>query len=228
MSANAVIAVSGEFGWSEVRAVVDGLDTVDGSTTVRSVNDLAKARDTVSSPVLVVASQRFCEGGSGGSLKEVLQDAWFRSPFVVLADRFTVASYLRLSDTRISGYFLWSSITAETLGHSLSMIMKEVVSVVSPEVLNELSVTCPGLMQADVPFSLSTREQVVLRLLADGATHAEIALLEKFHRRTVARIVKELSVKLESSSQFTMGKRAAEIGLFNFTSGYQAEINRRM
>lgn len=65
----------------------------------------------------------------------------------------------------------------------------------------------PGALQ------LTARERAVVRRLAAGLSHKEIATVEGMSPRTVDRIVADLYEKLDAPTAFALGVKAAQLGL---------------
>lgn len=57
------------------------------------------------------------------------------------------------------------------------------------------------------------RERRILRQLASGRTHEHIAALDGIGLRTVKRTIPGLEQKLDATSLFSLGARAAELSL---------------
>jgi two-component system, NarL family, response regulator DevR len=74
--------------------------------------------------------------------------------------------------------------------------------------VGRVTVTAPE----EMPVT-SDRQRAILRRMAEGATHEEIAQSEGLGVRTVNREIENLYAKLNVSSPFALGVRAGQLGL---------------
>ena len=132
----------------------------------------------------------------------------------MFASRLNPAELSALNELGVVGYLLWGDLAPETLPHCLAtmLIGKAVLRTRSVAAAFAGAWSCSPRPCGD-RVRLTEREQAVLRRLAEGLTHEEIAQLEPLSLRTVDRIVATLEAKLDAPSQFVLGLKAAQFGL---------------
>ena len=114
---------------------------------------------------------------------------------------------------RYAGYLLWRDLSAATLRQCLGVASGGDVLVVSRAVAETFLTTQRDQPPDPPPIDLTAQEQAVLACLAAGRTSPESAATLGISPRTLKRVVARLHEKLGGSTLFTLGVRAATLGL---------------
>jgi DNA-binding NarL/FixJ family response regulator len=116
----------------------------------------------------------------------------------------------------IAAYLLWRDLSSEALRHCLAAVITGDVVVASQAAAAAfLAAQRRASLAFPAAVPLTAREQVVLRRLAEGLTHKEIAVAEGLSRRTVELTAARLAARLEASPPFVLGMQAARLGLLD-------------
>jgi len=119
---------------------------------------------------------------------------------------------------RYAGYLLWDDLSTETLRQCLGAVAGGDVLTVSRAVAQEFLHTPPSAARPGLgalALDLTPQERAVLDCLADGRSASEITRALDISLRTLRRITAALHAKLDAPSLFTLGARAAALGLLH-------------
>lgn len=149
-------------------------------------------------------------------LSELHRTACARSRIVLLASQPRSADLAAIERVEIAGYLLWSDLSTEALRHCLAAVITGDVVVISQAVATALlAARQRGSGAHSEPVHLTAQEQVVLRRLAEGLTHKEIAMAEGLSLRTVERTTARLAAKLKAPAQFVLGMKVTQLGVLD-------------
>lgn len=165
-------------------------------------------------PDVIVAAASISHRSTVPLLREIRAAAVPASKILVVTDRFEADEMAELADIGLAGHLLWSDVSAETFPQLLAAVLSGDI-VVASRAIADAFVAVHGeatYSDQDVP-KLDPRGRRVLRHLADGRTHGEIARAEGVSARTVERIVAELKIDLDAPNQFVLGLKAIRSGL---------------
>jgi DNA-binding NarL/FixJ family response regulator len=207
-----LLITSPEMGWAELHAALRTLEDVQVVGEVTTAHQAIELASRLRPDVILSAARV-----DGVSARPLLLDLQRRgepaSKIIVFAGRLDPDLFAAVDNLRLSGYLLWSDLSAEALPHVLAAVMAGDVVVGTPTVARAfIDTLCrPTRARPGAP-RLSVHEQAVLRRLAEGLTYDEIATAEQLSERTVARIVADLREKLEAPTNFMLGMKAVELG----------------
>lgn len=202
-------------GWAEVRlalAALPGVGVIGEATSVSHGIELAMLLQ----PDLIIAAAELEGAALLPRLSELHRTVCARSAIVLLASRLRSDDLAAVTDVDIAVYLLWSDLSSEALRHCLAAVITGDVVVASQAAAAAFLATqrrASLAFPAAVP--LPAREQVVLRRLAEGLTHKEIAMAEGLSQRAVERAVARLAAKLDAVTPFVLGMQAARRGLLD-------------
>jgi DNA-binding NarL/FixJ family response regulator len=206
---------SDDCGWAGVRlalAAWPDLRVIGEATTAAHGVELA----LLLQPDIIIAAAELEGTAMLPLLSELHRTACARSTIILLASQPRPADPAAIERVEIAGYLLWSDLSTEALRYCLAAVITGDVVVISQAVATALLAERQrGSGAHSEPVPLTARKRMVLRCLAEGRTHKEIAVAEGLSPRTVERTVARLEQKLGAPTQFVLGMKAAQLGLLD-------------
>ncbi len=213
MLPRAVLLIPGnEVGWTDVRT------TLRAMTTVRVVGEATDADDVLrlvaDAPPRVILAAKTVGGAPTLPLLTEIRRHAPATRLLIFASHYTTAELAAFAALVTSGCLLWSDLTVPVLRDCLAAVLEGDVHISSQSAVDAFMETVrdPARLHP-AEIYLTERERAVLRHLAAGRTQKQIAGAEGMSERTVKRIVASLEEKLDVPSQFSLGVRAAQLGL---------------
>lgn len=119
-------------------------------------------------------------------------------------------------DTGVTGYLLWSDLSRPVLHHALAFLIAGNFIAGSRSVVERFSAALqqPPGCPADLP-AVTAEEQAVLRGLALGLKHEQIATTTGLKLRKVERLLAKLAADLDAPTPFILGQKVAQLGLLD-------------
>ena len=114
-------------------------------------------------------------------------------------------------EVSLSGLLVWTSMSADTFRHCLSLAICGEVAVYSVAVAEAMRGS--SYQNGTSNARLTPREQTVLEMIADGYSDRLIAERASLGLRTVERLVSDLKVKLNATRRADLSVRAVRLGL---------------
>lgn len=114
----------------------------------------------------------------------------------------------------IAAYLVWADLRAETVSHCLPVVVEDDL-VVGSRAVREAHLAPVDRRQRsrEQDVVLTARQRRILQGLAEGLKPVDIALLAYCSERTVDREIKTLQDILGACSEFTLGVKAARLGV---------------
>ena len=200
-----------EFGWADLRLALRAMETicvVGEATDAHRALDLATAR----TPDVIIAATKLA-GKSTLPLLMGLPGKLAAMPKILFFASYLDPAELAALDWRhVAGYLLWDDLSPELLPYCLTLAVRGATVLQTRKVAAYIRLECRTL-DPERRVQLTEREQAVLRRLAEGLTHEQIARVEPLSLRTVARTVAVLEAKLDAPSQFVLGFKTAQLRL---------------
>ncbi|MER3439075.1 MAG: hypothetical protein C4346_16625, partial [Chloroflexota bacterium] len=205
--------------WAEVRlalAALPGVRVIGEAMTAAHGIELAMLLQ----PDLIIAAAELEGTALLPLFSELHRTVCARSTIVLLASQLRFDDLAAIERVDIAGYLLWSDLSPEALRHCLAAIITGDVVVIGHAAATVLLAArqCVSVAHSE-PVQLTAREHVVLRRLAEGLTHKEIAEAEGLSLRTVERIVGQVEAKLGAATPFMLGVKACQLGLLSWRLG---------
>lgn len=199
---------SDEVGWTALRAILHNMPDVQIVGDVASASEATRLAAAYQ-PDVILTALLLAEGCALPLLRELRQNHCPASRIVVFASRIDPNTPLACAELLIEGYLLWSELSVELLCNCLTTLLSGDIFLASPAVATAFVATlCPP----EPPAQFTPREWRVLKWLAEGWTHKQIAQAERISRRTVQDEVNSLKAKLNASDLFVLGFKAARLG----------------
>lgn len=129
---------------------------------------------------------------------------------VVIGDLLSRDEHEALSAIGVDGYLVSRRILPQSVPAVVSLVLSEDVRVASSAIVRQRLAPAAG---QPVPMALSTTERAVLRALAEGQTHAQIANASMISIRTVERTIEHLRERVGAESTFMLAVVAMRLGL---------------
>lgn len=201
----------GEVGWSNLRTALASLPDV------QIVGEATDAEDALAiaqehRPDHIFAAT-VVAGETTLPLLIALRQIAPASRILRFAPRFDPADLAPHAAFGAAGYLLWHDLSCQGLRACVEATLAGRVHLTSQIAVDAFTAALrdPSLLHGDV--HLTDRERSVLHRLAAGQTQTQIAASEHLSEKTVKRTVESLREKLDAPSQFTLGMRAAQLGL---------------
>lgn len=209
------IISSNDVGWSDLRSclrTMENVRVVGEATTAQTALDLV---DTLQ-PDIVISAARVEGRAASPFLVELRHNVCASCSIIVFASRIDPCEFLGVTDTSISGYFLWNDMQTSELRPWLTMLMSSELVAASRDVVQAFIDAQRGHLHRDeAPRLLSARDRLVLQRMAEGRTLYEIAKSEGLGLRTVERIIERLEIDLAANNRFVLGVKLAQLGLLD-------------
>ncbi len=207
-----VLISSGEIGWTDLRETLRMLPTArvvaEFSWPQVALNSLIAAE-----PDVIISAARIGPHSVLRHLTEARQRLGPRTKIVVASTHFDPVESNALLSLTVSGLLLWGDLTRQALRDVMSLVIESSIVAMSKGIGWSAIGMSGAPDRAGALSILSDRERVVLNLLTQGLSRAEISQREGISRRSTERAIASLQTKLDASSPFILGLRAAQHGL---------------
>lgn len=199
--------------WSQVRRALRDLN-VTLLDEVHSIED-AIAQVTRRQPDLLLTACRLDSESTAATVAEVRRVHAPQSRVVVFTDELDDITVPAFAQIGLNGYLAWQDVSrSDTFQCTLQLALTGEVVVGSMTVAQRYDAALRGLVDTVHPdLELSDFQRRLLLHRAQGRTYAAIADLEGVSLRQVQRVGRVLCEKLGASDQFTLGMRAALLGI---------------
>lgn len=145
-----------------------------------------------------------------------LHEAAPEARIAVITGLFEEQSFLAVTRAGARVYLIKATAKGELLGDALAMVARHGAGVIDPAIVDRFQIYPPGALALRVPDpdapTLTDRERMMLRGLAEGLTHKEIAVREHLHPKMVNRDIANLYTKLGVTTPFALGMKAHAFG----------------
>lgn len=212
---------SGMCGWNEVRSVLCSMPEVQlvGEATNGTI---AMKLAATHRPAVIIAPETLDNDASLPLLSTLRRNVVPEAKVIILASRLRPSDISGFAEIGVSAHVLWADLSLAVFQQMVALLLRNPLVVASEEVVTVfMGLQNAGASSRRGEIPLTERERAVLRRLAEGRTHGEIASIEPMSRRTVERIVANLQAKLNAPSAFVLGLRAYEHGLIELDNRTQ-------
>lgn len=202
-----------EFGWSEIRAALGRLHVmIAGEAETAEMARLQAAKYRFD---LVLASSELEGRSSLSILAEIRHIHLPDSHIIVFTHEIDQAELVGFAQLNLSGFLNWSETrSVDTIACTVRLALIGETVVGSWSIARAYFGTRWETSNSDLlNLELTDFERRMLMHRAQGRTYAEIAWLEKVSPRRVERAFGELRDKLDAPDPFTLGMKAAMLGL---------------
>lgn len=213
MRARRVLFVRDEcFHWTAARAALDAVPAVAVVGEAQTFDEAERLALGLQPDAILTAR---CLGGQPAlPVLARLRPKLPLATFAIIATDYDAAELLAMEDVGVSGYLLWQDLSASMLPHILAAATDTRTVVLNDAVARAFVTAERRRLTCQEPApAISARERAVLHGLAEGLTTVEIALLLGVTERTVKRAITDLEATLAASDRFTLGMKAARLGL---------------
>lgn len=146
-----------------------------------------------------------------------LREAAPAARIAIVTDLFEERSFLAATRAGARVYLIKATTKGELLGDALALLARHSAGVIDPAIVDRFQAYPPNALTLRVPDpaapTLTERERQMLRGLADGLTHKEIAGRGYLTVKMVDRDIARLHVKLNVRTPFELGMKAHALGL---------------
>lgn len=205
---------STDAGWSDLRRVLCGLSEIamlGEATTFRQARDLAAEGQ----PDAIIAATRVA-GRSTVPLLALLHQRYCpRSKIILVGHRYLSARERTPAETGVVGYVLWHDLADDAARHYLASALAGDVFLASRDVVRPFIHARRYPTDPPAPPPLDDRQRAVLRSLASGASHKQVAAQTGLSLKKVERLITELKEDLDAPTLFVLGQRASRLGLLD-------------
>lgn len=198
-------------GWSDLRLTLGEMAEVQLVGEVRSMRQVQRLTTTpMQSPDVVIAAARVEDVSTLPLLTAIRREYWPATRLLVFACHFDPNELLAFADLGVRGYFLWSDLSPEAIGHCLRVLLMRDLVISSGTVAVAFlkaqqyhqQAAEPIPQTSDTPHTkLTSREREVLRLLGSGHNNKGIAATLGIGTRTAEFHVQNVLGKLGAHSR---------------------------
>jgi len=210
MTHTLLLVRSHHLGWTGLRTTLRARREFQILGEARQMQQALSLAQKLAPEAILVASDLPCTGLH--TAIEQLRSCCPTSKILLLGDLLSPAEQVAFLPFDLAAYLLWPHLSPDSVPRILINVLEDDLYVANPPVVRQLQdfmATPPG---PNVAAKISPREAVVLRGLAAGWTHAQIAVQLHMTERTVRRIVWSLEERFEAPSAFMLGMRTAIMG----------------
>lgn len=218
---NVLLVMSDACGWRELRDTAAAHPRVGDVATTESPREALRLVENRAFDAVICAGRLGGLGAASGMsavefVRQLRQKGPAQTRIAVIANEYSVAEFMALSELHLAAHLLWSDLSSEMYSELLYALLLPRVRVLSDAICHAY-LTNESMMRARpaTPFRITAGEMMVLPGLAAGLTHAQIAASMGRSLRTVERYIRAVKDKFEVESPVAVCCKAYKYGLID-------------